>query len=78
MQALVKSWSATPETKATLDDMRVNDKPRWHALVRQCRITKNPEEVGVPDLQARKKAVVEATASMKQGFGVRDSTEVLW
>jgi hypothetical protein len=60
MRALVKSWSATPETKATLDDTRVNDKPRWHALVRQRRITKNLDEVGVPDLQARQKAVVEA------------------
>ena len=64
MRALVKSWSAIPETKATLDDTRVNDKSRWHALVSQCRITKHPEEVGVPDLQARKKAVVEATLSM--------------
>ena len=50
-----------PETKATLDDMRVNDKPRWHALVRQCRTTKNLDEVGVPDLHARQKAVVKAT-----------------
>jgi hypothetical protein len=58
--------------------MRVNDEPRWHALVRQRRITKNPDEVGIPNLQARKKAVAEATLSMAQGFGVRDSTEVVW
>jgi len=58
--------------------MRANDKSRWHALVRQCRITKNSDEIGLPDLMTRKKAVVESTLAMSQGFGVRDSTEILW
>ena len=42
MKALIRSWSATPESKLMLDDMRSNSKSQWYALVRQCRITSSP------------------------------------
>jgi hypothetical protein len=78
MTALIRSWSATPETKAMLDDMRCNSKSQWHALVRQCRIRSSPTEIGVADFRSRKKAVLEATQIMSQAFGVRDTSEILW
>ena len=78
MRAISRSWSATPESKATLDEMRCKDKLRWHALVRQCRIRPSTEEVGLADLRTRKKAVLDATQSMVQAFGVQDTADVLW
>ena len=78
MKAIVRSWSSTPETKAMLDNIRKDDKPRWQALVRSCRIKASPDEVGLTDLGMRKKAACEATQVMLQTFGVQDSTEILW
>ncbi len=78
MKALIRSCSATPESKKLLDDMRTNNKKKWYALVRQCRIRASADEVGVSHIHSRKKAVLEATQSMVQAFGVRDSSEVLW
>jgi len=78
MKALIRSYSATPESKKLLDDMRTNNKKKWYALVRQCRIRASADEIGVSDIHSRKKAVLEATQSMVQAFGVRDSSEVLW
>ena len=70
MKALIRSWSATPESKRLLDDIRNNDK--------KIVFRPSPHEIGVPDLQARKKVVLEATQSMVQAFGVRDMSEILW
>ncbi len=78
MRAIIRSWSATPESKAMLDEMRCKDKLRWHALVRQCRIRPSTEEVGLADLRTRKKAVLDATQSMVQAFGAQDTADVLW
>ena len=78
MRAIIRSWSATPESKAMLDEMRCKDKLRWHALVRQCRIRPSTEEVGLADLRTRKKAVLDATQSMVQAFGVQDTADVFW
>ena len=50
MRAIIRSWSATPESKAMLDDMRCKDKLRWHALVRQCLFRPSTEEFGLADL----------------------------
>ena len=36
------------------------------------------EEVGLADLRTRKKAVLDATQSMVQAFGVQDTADVLW
>ena len=77
MKAIVRSWSATPETKAMLDNIRRDDKPRWQALVWSCRINASPDEVGLTDLGMRTKAACEATQVMLQTFGVQDSIEIL-
>ena len=61
-----------------LDQIRKNDKMRWHALVRQCRIRSSPEEVGLTNLRTRKKAIIDSTQSMVQAFGVRDTADILW
>ena len=76
MKALVRSWSATLESKRMLDDMRNNDK-KWYALVRQRRIRAAPPEIGASDLYTCKKVVLEATQSMVQAYGVRDTSELL-
>jgi hypothetical protein len=79
MKALIRSYSATPESKKLLDDdMRTNNNNKWYDLVRQCRIRASADEIGVSDIHSRKKAALEATQSMAQAFGVRDSSEVLW
>ena len=78
MRAIIRSWSATPETKAMLDNLRAKDKFRWHALVRQCRIRSSPEEAGLTNLRIREKAILDSTQSMAQAFGVRDTADVLW
>ena len=64
-----RNFSTTCET---------NNKHKWYALVRQCRIRASVDEIGVSDIHSRKKAVLEATQSMVQALGVRDSSEVLW
>ena len=61
-----------------LDDIRSKDKYRWHALTRQCRARSSPEEVGLGDLQARKKAILDSTQVTVQACGVRDRTNILW
>ena len=61
MGAIIRSWGATPESKAMLVDMRRKDKLRWHALVRQRRIRPSTEELDLADLRTRKKAVLDAT-----------------
>ena len=78
MQALIRSYSATPESKKLLDDMRTSNKQKWYALARQCRIRASVDEIGVFDIHSRKKAVLEACQPMAQAFGVRASSEVLW
>ncbi len=78
MKALIRSWSATPETKSMLYEACNKDKTRWHALVRQRRIKQSIEEVGFTDLRARNKAVLESTQIMSQAFGVRDTCDILW
>ena len=78
MTAIIRSWSKNPDTKAMLDHMRAKDKRRWQALVRQCRIRESVEEVGLPDVRARKRQVLESTRSMLQSFGIRDMSDVLW
>ena len=78
MRALIRSYSARPESKAILENIRSTDKARWHSLVRQCRIRDTLADVGVDDLKNRKKAVVEGIVRMTQAFGVRDTTDVLW
>ena len=77
MPAIIRSWSATPETKTMLEEMRANDKTRRHALVRQCRIKNSIEEVGLPDLRARKNAVLESTQIMSQAFGARGTCGIM-
>ena len=78
MRAIIRSWSSRPDTKAMLDEIRSKDKYRWHALVRQCRIRASSEEVGLPNLQARKKAIIDSTQVIVQAFGVKDTADILW
>jgi hypothetical protein len=42
-----------------LDDIRANDKYRWPALARQCRIRSSAEEAGLTDSLTRKKAIIK-------------------
>ena len=76
-RAITRYWGARPDTKAMLDQIRKNDKMRWHALVRQCRIRTSPEEAGLTNLRTRKKAIVDSTQTMVQTFGVRDTADIL-
>ena len=78
MHAIVRSWSKTPESKAMFDEVRQNDKPRWQALVRQCRVRSSADEIGMPDIRSRKKKLLESTQSMIQSFGIRDTTDIMW
>ena len=75
MTAIIRSWSKTPDTKAMLEQIRSKDKPRWQALVRQCRIRATAEEVGLPDIRARKRQVIESTVFMQQSFGIRETAD---
>ena len=78
MTAIIRSWSKTPDTKAMLEQIRSKDKQRWQALVRQCRIRATAEEVGLPDIRARKRQVIESTVFMQQSFGIRETADVVW
>ena len=68
MKALIRFYSATPESQKLIDDMRNSNKTKWYALVRQCRIRGSVDEIGVSDSHARNKAALEATQSMDQAF----------
>ncbi|WP_353239605.1 hypothetical protein [Limnohabitans sp.] len=78
MRALIRAWSATAESKAMLDEVRSKDKKRWYALVRQCRIKNNAEEIGLANMRTRKQAVLTSTQSMLQAVGVADTSDILW
>ena len=78
MRAIIRSWGSKPDTKKMLDEIRSNDKFRWHALVRNCRIRDTRDEAGLSDLRTRKQASLDSTQSMTQAFGVRDTADILW
>ncbi|MFM7987363.1 MAG: hypothetical protein ACKPKO_49425, partial [Candidatus Fonsibacter sp.] len=62
-----------------LDEMRAKDRPRWHALVRQCRIRNDAVEIGVAAFEVmQKQVVIESTQIMSQAFGVRDTCGSMW
>ena len=77
MKSLTRSWSATPQSKKIIDDMRAHDKKRVYALVRQCRVRSNANEIGLADLQSRKQAVLESAQSITHAFGVHDMSAIL-
>ena len=60
-----------------LDELRSREKPRWQALVSRRRI-RHSGEVGLADIRARTRQVVESTRSMQQSFGIRDTADVIW
>ena len=76
--AIIRSWSSRPDTKAMLDEIRSKDKYRWHDSCASAASEPPPKRFGLPNLQARKKAIIDSTQVIVQAFGVKDTADILW